>query len=298
MKRIRIIALLIGALLLTGCASPTNRPLTDNQDQPMIIMTSFYPIYIMTLNIADDVPGVKVVNLTPPQTGCLHDYQLKPSDIKNLAQARVLVINGAHMESFMDKVMSQYPELRVVEASKGADLLKDERTGEINPHLWVSIEGAIQEVETISRGLAEIDPKNSERFTDNANRYISRMRSLQQEMHQALEGIDNRNIVTFHEAFPYFAREFNLNIVSVVQREPGSEPSAAEIVATVKQVKESGVKVLFAEPQYSTGAAEVISRETGARVYLLDPVVSGPDDPDAYLNIMRKNMEVLKEALR
>jgi len=286
------------ALIVSGVASPANRPLTSKSGQRLVVMTSFYPLYIMTLNITAGVPGVKVVNLTPPQTGCLHDYQLKPSDMKNLAAAQVLIINGGDMESFMTKVTGQYPDLKVVVASKGADLMRDPDTNEVNPHLWVSIKGAIREVETISSGLVAIDPDNESRYLANTEQYVDKLKGLEQEMQHTLAGVTNRNIVTFHEAFPYFAREFDLNIVSVVQREPGSEPSAAQLAATVEQVKESGVKVLFAEPQYSSAAAQVISRETGAEVYILDPGVSGSDHPDAYLQAMRRNMTVLKEALQ
>ena len=81
--------------------------------------------------------------------------------------------------------------------------------------------------------------------------------------------------MTFHEAFPYFAKEFNLNIISVVEREPGTEPTPAELQETIEQVKKLPVKVLFTEPQYSPSAAETIARETGAKIYTLDPVVTG-----------------------
>lgn len=298
MRRSVWVAVLIGTLLITGCSSPANHPLASKQKPELVVMTSFYPLYIMTLNVTAGISGIKVINLTTPQTGCLHDYQLKPSDVKNLAQAQVLITNGAGMESFLKRITAQYPELRMIEASAGADLIKDVKTGEVNPHLWVSINGAIQEVTNIKKGLKVMDPVHAEQYEANANQYISKLQSLQKEMVRELSKVSNRNIVTFHEAFPYFAREFNLNIVAVVEREPGSEPSAAELATTVEEVKRSGVKVLFAEPQYSTSAADVISRETGARVYLLDPGVTGADQKDAYLAAMRKNLAVLKEALQ
>jgi len=298
MRKALLTSLLILTLAITGCASPANYPRNDERDQQLVVMTSFYPLYIMTLNVVAQVPGVKVVNLTPPQTGCLHDYQLRPSDMKNLSTAQVLVINGAGMESFMDKVTSQYNDLKIIVASEGADLIKDQETGEINPHLWVSISGAIYEVEKIGDGLAAADPSHAEQYQENAQRYIDKLKSMQAKMQTELQGVENRSIVTFHEAFPYFAREFNLDIVSVIAREPGSEPSAPELAATIEQVKASQARALFAEPQYSEEAAGVISRETGARVYMLDPGVTGKGHPDAYLQAMNKNLVVLKEALQ
>ena len=107
--------------------------------------------------------------------------------------------------------------------------------------------------------------------------------------------------MTFHEAFPYLAKEFKLNVVSVIEREPGTEPTPQELEATIAKVNSLPVKVLFTEPQYSPAAAETIARETGAKIYTLDPVVTGEADEqamDAYINAMKKNMEVLKEALQ
>lgn len=298
MNKGMIAIVLVFTLAIAGCTSPTNRPLDSNKSSDKVIMTSFYPMYIMTINVAAGIPGIKVVNLTPPQTGCLHDYQMKPSDIKNLAQAAALVVNGADMESFLNQVRKQYPDLPVIVASDGADLIKDPKTGVVNPHLWVSITGAIYEVGKISDGLAQADPAHADLYRKNAEQYMNKLKAERAQMKSSLAGVKNRDIVTFHEAFPYFAREFNLHIVSVVEREPGSQPSAAELADTIKQVKTSQTKALFAEPQYPSPTAQLIARETGARVYTLDPVVTGADDPDAYLKAMNQNLSVLKEALQ
>ena len=114
----------------------------------------------------------------------------------------------------------------------------------------------------------------------------------------SLRDLPQRDIVTFHEAFPYFAKEFDLRIAAVIEREPGPEPAAAELAQTIDLVRASGVKALFAEPQYPARAAESIARETGARVYTLDPAVTGPMDADAYIHIMDANLRVLEEALK
>ena len=203
------------------------------------------------------------------------------------------------MESFLEKVISQLPELTIIEAAKGMELLDDEN-GEKNPHVWVSISGAIQEVRNITDGLIAADPANETFYRKNSENYIKKLEALKQSMHDALKDIETRDIVTFHEAFPYFAHEFDLNIVSVIEREPGSEPSAGELAETIKAINEAQVKVLFTEPQYSPKAAESIAAQTGAKIYILDPVVTGPKDAesDSYERIMKENLEVLIEALK
>lgn len=296
-------------LLFSGCnlkSSPNsaNAPQKDKKT----IVTSFYPMYIMALNITAGIPEIELVNLTGPQTGCLHDYQLTPNNVKTLQKADFFIVNGAGAESFLDKTIQQQPQLKIITASQGIQLMEShehehehghghgEEMG--NPHVWVSIDGAIKEVNNIATQLADLDPDRAAQYRKNAAVYTAKLENLQQDMHRELDGIDNRNIVTFHEAFPYFAKEFNLNVVAVVQREPGSDPSPAELAETIQLVRKSQAKALFTEPQYPTGAAQAIARDTGAKIYILDPAVNGPDDPDAYLQIMRKNLKTLTEALR
>jgi len=303
MKQIRVCSLLILILaVMCGCtinSSVKNEDLKNAEAAKKVkIITSFYPMYISTLNITKDIPDVEVVNMTKPQTGCLHDYQITPEDIKTLETAKVFVVNGAGMESFMDEIIKQQSNLKIVEASKGIELIKNESDGEENPHLWVSISNAIKQVRNIAEQLAVIDSKNAEKYKVNADLYISKLEKEKDKMHSILDGMKNRDIITFHEAFPYFAKEFNLNIIGIIEREPGSEPSAGELAATIEKVKTLKVKALFAEPQYSAKAVETIARETGAKVYALDPAVTGEMNADGYINIMDKNLEVLQKALK
>ncbi len=298
-KNYLTVLFLSSLILLSGCSSDTSKPSSTapSADQ-LTLVTSFYPMYIMALNITAEVPGIELINLTSPQTGCLHDYQLTPNDVKTLNKADIFIVNGAGTESFLDKAVKQQPQLKIVTASQGIELIKGQGEAGDNPHVWVSIAGAIKEVDNIAEQLAVLDPSHASLYRRNAETYTSKLRLLSQEMHAQLEGVDNRSIVTFHEAFPYFAQEFGLNIVAIVEREPGSEPNAAELANTIKMIRKSQAKALFTEPQYPPGAAQTIARDTEAKVYILDPAVSGPDSPDAYLDIMRKNLKTLSEALR
>ncbi|MEI6033486.1 MAG: zinc ABC transporter substrate-binding protein [Verrucomicrobiae bacterium] len=285
--RLKSAAAIVAASLLGLCAAAA---------KPVEILTSFYPMYVSTLNVVGDMPGVNVTCLTEPFVGCLHDYSLTAGDMKRLAGAEIFVANGAGMESFVDKAVKQSPSLKVVEASKGIKLAFED-----NPHIWVGISGAIQQVKNIASGLAKADPEHAEQYRKNAAAYVAKLDALRREMHAALDGLKSRDIVTFHEAFPYFASEFKLNIVGVIEREPGAAPNPKELAETIDLVRKQKVHALFAEPQYPSGSAEVIERETGVPVSILDPVVTGPREPDkardAYLTAMRKNLGVLRKAL-
>ncbi len=290
----RAIAIIIGVVFSYSAASP------EQSKSDRILLASFYPMYIMALNVADGVPGLKVINMTKPQTGCLHDYQLTPQDMQMLSKAWAFVINGDGMESFIDKAVKQQSHLKIVEASKGIELIRNnhQHDEEYNPHLWVSVSGAIEQVKNIRDGLIAIDSVNASMYRRNGDIYIAKLEKLKAKMHAGLAEISSRNIIVFHEAFPYFAREFNLNIVAVIEREPGSEPSAGELSETIKIVKSQKVKALFAEPQYPAKAAETIARETGTNLYVLDPAVTGEQTRNAYIQIMERNLSVLQKALR
>ncbi len=213
-----------------------------------------------------------------------------------LAQAQVLVINGAGMESFLDKARAQFPALPIIDASAGIELMQG--PAGVNPHVWLSVSHAMTQVRTLARELARLDPEHAAQYAENAAVYLEQLEALRVKIHAGLQGLRTREIVTFHEAFPYFAAEFDLRIVGVIEREPGASPSARDLAQLIELVRRRGIKALFAEPQYSAKAAETIARETGAIVYTLDSAVTGPLRPEAYLTIMEDNLRQLQQALR
>lgn len=267
-------------------------------DGKLKIVTSFYPIYLEVANITKNIDGVEVINLTKPQTGCLHDYQLTTEDMKTLETADIFVVNGLGMENFLDKVTKN---LKVIDASHTEEIYLIKDGEEINPHVWMSITYAMAQVREIQRQLCEIDPEHADKYKGNAFNYLNELSDLRDEMHLALDNLPNKDIVTFHEAFPYFAAEFKLNIAGVIEREPGTEPTPQELTDTIKIVNALPVKVLFTEPQYSPKAAETIAHETGAKIFTLDPITTGEskiENISDYQNRMRQNMKTLSDALQ
>ena len=294
MRRI-LLNIVLALVLLSGSLSYANEAVVG-VTKDLRIVASFYPVYIMAKNVTKGVPGVSLQNLTPPLTGCLHDYSVTTNDMKKLSDAQVFVASGAGMESFLDKIIAQHPNLKIIQLSGGISLIKSKGDEGDNPHVWVSISNVMIQVKNLGKAMAEIDPVHKELYANNTAAYLVKLENLSQKMHSELGCYRRRAIITFHEAFSYFAREFDFNIVAVIEREPGSEPSARELADTVELVKKNGIHELFSEPQYSAVAADTIAKETGAKIYVLDPAVTGPDDYDAYINIMENNLSVLKKA--
>lgn len=297
MNKIVGLALIVLAFtIIGGCGSE------KKEDDNLKIVTSFYPMYLDTMNIVRGVGGVEVVNLTPPQTGCLHDYQLTPEDMKTLETADIFVVNGLGMESFLDKVIEEHPNLKIINASDSPQITPImEEDGKPNPHVWLSLTYSIQQVKNISSKLCELDPKHADAYKRHTLDYIDELTTLRDEIHISLTMLPKKDIVTFHEAFPYLAKEFGLNVVAVIEREPGTEPTPQELAETIDKINSLPVKIIFTEPQYSSKAAETIARETGAQIFELDPIVTGEAKPENlldYVDRMLTNTLTLTKALQ
>lgn len=288
---------------LTGCSK--------NSTEKTSIVTSCYPIYIMTLNITKNIDNIQVSNMCDISTGCLHNFQLRSEDLKKIENSSFFIINGAGMETFLDKILKESPDIKIIDSSNNINLICEDchhddicsshehsHNHEYNSHIWLSISNYIQQVKNITQELSRLDTNNSEKYQKNSEEYISKLENLKTEVHNKLDGILNKKIVTFHEAFPYFAQEFGLEICGVINHEPEDEPSIKELKEIIEIIKENNIRSIFVEPQYSQTSANVISQETNAKIYVLDPAVTGDETLNSYINTMKKNAEILTEALK
>ena len=239
------------------------------------IVTSFYPIWVMTLNLTCGMEDhVSVRNLASPTVGCLHDYQLQTADMKALSTADVLLVNGAGMETFLPEIAAALPDLPIIEAAEGIELLGnigaveilDTEEKEVNSHLWLDPSRAVRMAENLAAGLIRLMPDDEGTITANLENYRSRLESLDLQLREGLKDLPRRDIVTFHEAFPYFASAYDLHIVAVVNKEPGEVLTPAQMGVLVREIIRLGNPPLFVEPQYTDLSAQTLSRETGSPV--------------------------------
>ena len=293
----KLISLLMILLLLPCLASSET------------VVTSFYPVWVMTLNLTRGLEDhVTVRNLAAPTVGCLHDYQLQTSDMKVLSGADAFLVNGAGMEAFLPEITRALPSLPVIEASEGIELLEngdaveilESEEEDVNSHLWLDPSRAVRMAENLAAGLIRLMPADEEVITANLQDYRSRLESLDEQLRSGLENLPRRDIVTFHEAFPYFAAAYDLHVVAVVNKEPGEVLTPSQMAVLVREIVRLGNPPLFVEPQYTDLSAQTLSRETGSSVWSLDPMVTGPEEDvplDYYETVMLQNMNTLIEAL-
>lgn len=285
-----IIALLF---LFTGCGQ-----VKENKDENLDIITSSYATYIFTKNITKDIPNISVANMSDNHEGCLHDYHLETRDMKRIEDSDILVINGAGFESFLEKVYED-KDLVVIDSSENIELLTDKFSDDPNEHTWLSITNAISQVEKIGNELIKIDSENESKYFENMTKYVEKLKSLRNELRETLyDAKQEIRIVTTHDAFPYFAEDFGIDIVDVIEREEGESPTQKEMGTIIENIKDSGVIGIFMEPNYSEKLATTIAKEGNVKVYVLDSITSGEGNLDDYENKMRENINVLKESMK
>lgn len=305
---------------------------TDEADDMLTVVTSFYPMYIATLNIVDGVEGVRLENLSEPQTGCLHDFQLTPEDMKLLSTADVFVINGGGIESFMSDVAKAYPKLDVVEACEDVALLSEDDAdsdhdhdhdadtesdsdhdhdheadaesdsahdhdhGDENAHAWMSVPRYRTMVQTIASRLAKKDAKHADEYYANAKAYDAKLAVLEEKINSIKSLTNGQNIIIFHEAYAYVADDFSMNACYLLDLDEERSVSAGEIKQVIGAIKDDGVSVILAEELYGKSMGDTVSRETDVHVIYIDPLNRGEYDKDSYLDGMEHNIELIKEA--
>ncbi len=261
------------------------------------VVATFYPVYVLA-GIVTNGADVRLGCMAQQSAGCLHDYTLQTGDVAAVEEADVLIANGGGMEQFIPRVRAIRPDLPVIEACDGLTLLDSWEAGLKNAHVWLAPKLAAAQVENIAAGISAADPGNAPVYAANASSFGERMAALDAELSALLAPVRGSRIITFHEAFTYFAESYGLEVAGVIAHEPGEAPSAREIAETCDLVGQLGVRALFVEPQYPQNAAEIIARETGASIYTLDPFVSGDGTEEGYEQTTRQNARILLEALR
>ena len=291
----RIFYLLVALLLLCGC-SPA--------EAPADIAATTLPVYEFTLRLCEGTP-LSVTRLVTEQVSCLHDYSLNVRQVKAAEAADTIVISGAGLEDFLDGLLHQ--ENRI-DASQGIPLISAENAHdhhheheaegahhhEEDPHIWLSPENAKQMAENICSGLSVLYPQYEPTFRSNLTPLLNDLDALQAYGEEKLATLANRDLITFHDGFGYFAHAFDLTILKSMEEESGRESSARELIALIEEVDHHQLKAVFTEKSGSVSAAGILSRETGCSVYSLDMAMAG----DSYFDAMYHNIDTVKEALQ
>lgn len=260
------------------------------KDTSLTVVTSFYPMYIAAANICEDVDGVVLKNLSEPETGCLHDYQLTPEDMKLLQTADVFIVNGGGIEVFLADVAKSCPNLTIINACDGLDLLED------NAHAWMSIALHEKQVENIAKGLADVDVSHGKDYLHNAKHYQEKLEALEEQEAEIAQYTKDRSVVLFQEAYAYLAQDLGLNVSYILDLDEERQVSAGEVSEVMGAIAKNRVAVVFADDVYGKEMGDVVDAETTANTVYVDTMVRGDYDKDSYIQHMQDNLDAIQMA--
>jgi zinc/manganese transport system substrate-binding protein len=329
--------LMLPFAVMGGCSSSapsatqqaSNAQTATSPAKQLRIVTTFLPVYLFTRAVAGDAAKVDI--LIKPGTE-VHEYQSTPADVQAIAQADVVVKNGLGIEEFLDGTIksAENSKLKIIDASRGiapveerspvvendggskeANAHPDDRHTdgrgsenpsnhiheEKNPHVWLDPLLAKKEVENIRDGLVAVDPINKATYQANAAAYMQQLSDLNQQFEQSLKVYKDRTFITFHDAFPYLAKRYQLQQVAVVAI-PEDQLSPGDVQKTISAVKQFKVKALFSEPEIDNKLITGLSNDLNLKVYPLNSLEAGQLDPNYYFVAMKSNLQVLETAFR
>lgn len=296
MSRVHVAGLvIIGTLtvLLSGLFSrPVVRTPLAGPTGGLTIVTTTPVLYSLTANVVGD--RATIVNLVPPGASP-ENYALRPEDADALARARVLVVNGLQFEKFIEGAIEEARQrgVLVLTASAGIETIGEPP----NPHIWLDPIRAAQMVGTIADGLAAADPAHADVYRRRSLRLAKHLRELDAEFRTQLSNVLHRQFVSFHPAWTYFAKRYDLEQIAAIEKTPGVEPTARELAALAELVQRTGTRALMTEPQFSPRLAGTLARDYDLHTHEVNPE-GGALSADGYEQMMRGNIATFSRALR
>lgn len=286
---ILILALL--ASMFSGCAA---------QSDVADIAATTLPVYQFASMLCEGT-GLTVTRLVTESVSCLHDYSLRVDQVKAVERAKLVVINGAGLEDFMEDLLAGK---EIVDASAGIPLLErcesaaasghEGHHHDQDPHIWLSATNAKSMAVNIYSGLCSRFPEHTETFKINMDKLMFRFIALEKYAKERLSQLTSREIITFHDGFAYFAKAYDLTILAAVEEEAGSEVSSQDLIKLIDLVNAHPLVGIFMEKNGPDSAAKTISTETGVNLYILDMAMAGED----YFSAMYHNIDRIWEALQ
>ena len=279
--------------------------------QTVRVLATTYPVYLLTKAVAQSSPALKVELLIPSQTGCPHEYALTPKDMRKLAEADIVVINGLGMEAFMEKSLNKVSHATIIDSSANVAVLHmsghyvDRIAGEnphnnpINPHAFSSPAQAAIMVRTIGDALVKAVPEFAVECSSRAEAWAGRLEKLGKRLEIVGNRASIKDVMLLHDGMAYLVRDAGLNLVGILQENEDVPPSPTRLMEVSQSLRKHGPLLLVGETQYSDKPLRVLAAETGANVVVLDSVASGLDEAsmEYYEQVMENNCRILEDSL-
>ena len=310
----RLLVLLFVALALAiGACGGESNELSQNetqQDKRLRVVTTVSPI----TNIVENIGGTRIrLEGVVPEGVNSHTFEPTPSMARLMAEADLIIINGLFLEEptlalaeankKTDAVILSLGDLAVTPDEWQFDFTFPESAGHPNPHLWPDPNLGLRYAELVYDQLADMDPDNATYYAGNLERFRSLVSQMDQAIRVAVATVpeENRKLLTYHDSWAYFAKQYGMEVIGAVQPSNFSQPSVREVADLIDQVRELGLPAVFGSEVFSSDVLEAIASEAGAQFIdeLADDDLPGkPGDPQhTYLGLIQQNMAAMIPAL-
>jgi ABC-type Zn uptake system ZnuABC Zn-binding protein ZnuA len=307
-RRVGVLCVALFVSLVVGCGS------AESSQESAVEVRAVTTISVLR-DLVERVGGERVVVSTiVPVGGSPETFQPSPSDARGISESDVVFQNGLGLEDWLDDLLQSAGDgdARVVELAEGLETIEEKENehegassgeaadadqdahAEGNPHLWLDVSNTRIYVEKIRDALTEVDPEGAGEYEANAEEYLAELEELDGYIRERTAEIPekNRKLVTFHDAFPYFAEAYGFERAGVILQNPDAEASGREVAEVVRTVREEGVPAIFTEPQFNAGLADTIAEETGVEVYeLYSDTLAEESEAGSYEEMMRTNVD-------
>ena len=312
-----VTGLALAGLLVAACGGAGGSAAPSGSADRLQVVTTTTILADLVAQVGGD--NVSVTSLVP-KGGEVHTFDPTPSDVRRLTDADLVVLNGLGLDEWLANLVkdagTDAPVVELAEDLEGVAYLDgghgeeqgaatEEASGahageEVNPHLWLNAAYAAKYAERIAEALAAADPDHAADYEAGLAAYAKVLADLDARAKDKLGAIPeaNRTVISFHDAFPYFAEAYGLTIDGTVVDAPGQDPSAGDVSALIKAIKDKGIQAIFAEAQFNDDLVRTIADETGAVVVsdlYTDSVGDAP--ADTYVGMMEWNIEQVASAL-
>ena len=270
-------ALLVLIIIITVVIGVVSNKKDKPENESTEVVASFYPVYVIVNNLLDGIDDVNLKSLSEPKTGCLHDFQLTPEDMKLLEKADIFIINGSGAESFMDKIISDCEGITIINGTEGI-----EGEEELLMHAWMNPIKYLMEIENISHGLIDALPQYTDEIERNYKSYIKKVMGISVSK-STFPTFACNDVILFSEAFEPFAQYLGLNVLLTVDLDEEREVSSAEVKEVIDAINANPGILIMVDEVYGKKLAETV-----------DPLTRGElTDKNYYIDKMNENIEIL-----
>jgi zinc transport system substrate-binding protein len=288
-----IASLLLSCMLFSSCKK-TESPASDG-GQKLKIAATIFPLADIAKNIGGE--KVSVVTIMPPGASP-HTFEPTYQTIREAAGIKALFKIGCGLDDWAQKVTSSLGgKIEIIELSKNIELrhLPD---SSVDPHYWLSLANGRIIARNIAGALAELDPANKDYYFNNLSAYQQQLDKADEEIKSKLASLTQKKIVTFHEAWFYFAQAYGLEVAEAFEPFPGKEPNPQFLAHFIDVIKKNNINVVFIEPQLSPESIHQVASDLNLKIRTLDPEGGGMPQTATYIGMLQYNTDVIYNALK